>query len=306
MWSVVVVCYLKFGLYGGQTNIGDLAGVIMARYRRGKMALYEVMSKAKEKPGYKRTLEKIRTGKPSDEEPVVEKEEAVVSETTVAEDASIVSDEKTAVEGHEAVKASPLSVQWRRKPRVVQYNNGRIEFSVPYQMGIAVVLGLVVVMLLAFRAGQRSVVVEKAGANSPPVNAARNRQDPVVGGNKAVRNDTTPEKATMQDSGKVGAAATTGSNVIVLVQYRSERDLVPVRAHFASYGIATEIVPLGGQYFLVTQDRYNYNSFAPGGDGYLAKQRIAEVGADYKGKAPKGYEPFAPHYFDDAYGKPLE
>ena len=37
-----------------------LAGTIMARYRRGKMALYEVMSKARIKPSYGQTLEKLR------------------------------------------------------------------------------------------------------------------------------------------------------------------------------------------------------------------------------------------------------
>jgi len=277
----------------------------MARNRRGKMALYEVMSKAKEKPGYKRTLENIRTGKGGEEEPIAEKkEEAVVAETTVETDTGLVSDETIASEGQGDVGTSGLSVQWRRKPRVVQYNHGRIEFSVPYQIGIAAVLGLVVVMLLAFRVGQRSVVVEEAGGSTPPVNAGRNRQDPVVGGNKGVREGTPPAKGTVQGSGNVGATTAAGSNVIVLVQHRTERDLVPVRAHFASYGIATEIVRSGGQYFLMTQDRYN--SFAPGGDGHLAKQRIAEVGADYKGKAPEGYEPFAPHYFGDAYGKKVE
>jgi len=277
----------------------------MARNRRGRMALYEVMSKAKEKPGYKRTLEKIRTGKGGEEKDAsAKKEEAVVAETTVEPDTGLVSDETIASEEQGDAGTSGLSVQWRRKPRVVQYNHGRIEFSVPYQIGIAALLGLVVVMLLAFRVGQRSVVVENAGDSIPPVNAGRNRQDPIVGGNEGAQKGTPPAKGTVRDSGNAGATVSRGSSVIVLVQYRSERDLVPVRAHFASYGIATEIVRSGGQYFLMTQDRYE--SFAPGGDGQLAKQRIAEVGADYKGKAPEGYETFAPHYFGDAYGKKVE
>jgi len=277
----------------------------MARNRRGRMALYEVMSKAKEKPGYKRTLEKIRTGKGGEEKDAsAKKEEAVVAETTVEPDTGLVSDETIASEEQGDAGTSGLSVQWRRKPKKVQYNHGRIEFSVPYQIGIAALLGLVVVMLLAFRVGQRSVVVENAGDSIPPVNAGRNRQDPIVGGNEGAQKGTPPAKGTVRDSGNAGATVSRGSSVIVLVQYRSERDLVPVRAHFASYGIATEIVRSGGQYFLMTQDRYE--SFAPGGDGQLAKQRIAEVGADYKGKAPEGYETFAPHYFGDAYGKKVE
>jgi len=274
----------------------------MARNRRGKMALYEVMSKAKEKPGYKRTLENIRSGKGGEVEPIAENEESVVAETTVETDTEHVSDETIVPEGHEETETSGLPVQWRRKPRVVQYNHGRVEFSVPYQIGIAVALGLVVVMLLAFRAGQRSVVVEPAGGSIPPANAGQNRQDPVLGGNEGVQKGVPPTKVAVHESGNIGAT-TTGSNAIVLVQYSAERDLVPVRAHFASHGIATEIVQSGGVYFLITQDRYDS---VKSGDGYLAKERIAEVGSDYKGKAPAGYETFGPRYFSDAYGKKVD
>jgi len=276
----------------------------MARNRRGRMALYEVMSKAKEKPGYRRTLENIRTGKGGGEEPSAEKEEAVVAET-VETDTGLVSDETIASEGQGDAGTSGVSVQWRRKPRVVQYNKGRIEFSVPYQIGIATVLGLVVVMLLAFRVGQRSVVIEKAGGNIPPVNVGRNRQDLVAGGNKGVREGTPATKGTVQDSVNVGAAAT-GNQVIVLVEYGSRRDLVPVQEYFANNGIATEIVLSGGQYFLLTKDRYSYRSLlkGSGGKGDLAKQKIAEVGKKYK--APQGYETFAKHLFSDAYGMKVD
>lgn len=275
----------------------------MARNRRGKMALYEVMSKAKERPGYKRTLENIRTGRGGEVEPIAKNEESVVAETTVETDTEHVSAEIIVLEGHEDTETSGLSVQWRRKPRVVQYNHGRVEFSVPYQIGIAAALGLVVVMLLAFRVGQRSVVVEPAGGSIPPVNAGQKRQDPVVGGNEGVQKETSPTKVAVQGSGNIGVATTTSSNAIVLVQYSAERDLVPVRAHFASHGIATEIVQSGGVYFLITQDRYDS---VKSGDGYLAKERITEVGSDYKGKAPAGYETFGPRYFSDAYGKKVE
>ena len=77
--------------------------------------------------------------------------------------------------------------------------------------------------------------------------------------------------------------------------------MAPVQTHFAGYGIATEIANWGGQYFLITKDRYD-NLSTPGTEGYKALQRIVEVGAKYKGKAPEGFETFAPHYFKDAYG----
>ena len=93
-----------------------------------------------------------------------------------------------------------------------------------------------------------------------------------------------------------------GNNVIVLVQYDSLPDLAPVQLHFSEYGIETEVMPEGGRYFLLTKERYD-NPATPGTDGYKALQKIIEVGAKYKGKAPTGYETFAPRYFSDAYGK---
>ncbi|HLB73876.1 MAG TPA: hypothetical protein VJJ98_07640 [Sedimentisphaerales bacterium] len=280
----------------------------MARYRRGRMALYEVMSKAKGKPGYLRTLKSMRVEKaaeegPSTESTETEKNASAVTEATVDASPAVVSDGAVAAEPERPAEKSNLYVKWRRKPSVVQYNHGRVEFSVPYQLGIAVLLGLVVIMLLAFRAGQRWASVESVGVESGrPPDSGSNRQTPVVDRNKSVRQESpAPVERKSPESGNAGTAVTTGANAIVLVQYRSDRDLAPVRAHFASYGIATEIVKSGGQYFLITQDRYN--SFAPGGDGQLAKQKIADVGAEYKGKAPEGYETFAPHYFSDAYPK---
>jgi len=287
----------------------------MARYRRGRMALYEVMSKAKGKPGYLRTLKSMRVEKAPEEGPSIEsaeeKDTSAVAEAAVEPSPAVVSDGAVAAELEKPAEKSSLYVKWRRKPRVVQYNHGRVEFSVPYQLGIAVVLGLTVLVLLAFRAGQRWTSVERAGVESArPTGSGSSLQPLVVDRNKSIRRDSPPvepkppktgDAATAPTTGDTGTAATTPGNAIVLVQYRLDRDLVPVRAHFASYGIATEIVKSGSQYFLITQERYN--SFAPGGDGQLAKQKIAEVGAEYKGKAPEGYETFAPHYFSDAYPK---
>ena len=195
------------GNIASQANNGVLAGVIMARFRRGKMALYEVMSKAKEKPGYKRTLENIRSSTPGEEEPIAEaeKDEVVFAdgtvETAVETDTAIViaHDEASALEERDGVVTGGLSVKWRRKPRVVQYNNGRVEFSIPYQIGIAVVLGLVVVMLLAFRVGQRSVVVEKALSSVPPVGSGTGGRKPVATRNEVVPKKTIPAKAASQD-----------------------------------------------------------------------------------------------------------
>lgn len=268
------------------------------------MALYEAMSKAQLKPGYGRTLEKIRSDRSEGHEPIVEAEDAAVPQEIPApietEVAAVA--EETGVE--ERIERPQVSVRWQRRPRVVQINGGRIEFSVPYQLGIAILLGLIVVVLVAYRAGRGSAAVKDVKTNNPPREISGNRANPPVTANRAVRQEEAVVAKAPQDTANIGTPASTGSNVIVLVQHGSQRDLAPVQAHFASYGIATDIVNWGGRYYLITQDKYN--SFAPGGDGYVAKQKITQVGAEYKGKAPEGYETFAPHYFSDAYGKKVE
>jgi len=65
----------------------------------------------------------------------------------------------------------------------------------------------------------------------------------------------------------------------------------------------TEIKLINGRYFLQTIDKYD-NPMRPGTDGYRARQKIVEIGRQYR--APENLESFAPNYFDDAYGKRVE
>jgi hypothetical protein len=259
----------------------------MAR-NRGKKALYEVMSKARQKSGHGRTLEQMPPKKPVEDEPEMKPE-------------------KTA-------KTPKSTVQWLRKPRLVQYNDGRIEFSVPYQVAIALALVLVLVILASYRLGQFSSVPAEEQSAGPsglmretdePSTTEQAVADVVPPPVKPVVEDTPPpaEKVETEVKADVEANASKGDNVIVLVQYPTPADLVPVQAYFAEQGIATEIRQRKGICFLQTVDRYD-NPDKPGTDGFKAKQRIIEVGKNYK--APKGYESFATHHFSDAYGMKVE
>jgi len=91
-----------------------------------------------------------------------------------------------------------------------------------------------------------------------------------------------------------------GNNNIVITEYPRRIDLVPVQKYFANNGIETEIVKIDGSYFLRTVEKYE-NPGRFGTDGYEARQRIIEIGADYK--APTGYETFGAKPFQDAYGR---
>jgi len=266
----------------------------MAR-KRGKKALYEVMSKARNKPGFGRTLEKMLPKKPvpKKDEPVKNKKSAVDVET------------------------SKTAAKWWRKPRVVQFNVGRVEFSMPYQLGVALVLVSVLLIVAAFRLGQYYYLTD-SNSNRPlgienvieptiqekPVEQQEvanviERTSPVKEEESVLLETEEPEPA------EPVIPKSTGNNVIVIQQFEAREDLRPVQAHFKEYGIETEIVLENGNYFLQTTNRYN-NPGKPGTDGYEALQEIIRVGAKYKGQAPPNYKTFAPRFFSDAYGKKVK
>jgi hypothetical protein len=193
----------------------------------------------------------------------------------------------------------PNVVRWVRKPSVVQFNSGRIEFSIPYQVGIAVALGTLLMAVVLFRLGQR-VGNRDIPANTP---AAKTVVNPSTSSGQQVRPaaqsapapDVTANQATQATS-----ATSTGRNRIVLKMYQVRSHLEPAKEYFDKMGVATEIIEKDNWYYLVTKNKYD-NPGKAGTDGYLAKQKIIELGAGYK--APAGFETFGPNPFSDAYGK---
>jgi len=279
----------------------------MARYKRGRMALYEVMSKARLKPGFGRTLEKIReqsaAGGPEPEPTVEEPTPETTEEKVVAEPAA--GEPALHTSGGQDEVMPKAAVQWWKKPKLVQINAGRIELSMPYQLAVAFILLLILLVLAAFRLGQFSYINRQGITGNPPRETQSNPPKPQIQPT-AGRTETPPvNRNTPLNTGAGVPAETAGKNVIVLVEYKARADLVPVQAHFAEYGIATEIVTQGGRYFLISKNKYD-NPDKPGTDGYATRQKIIEVGAKYKGKAPEGYETFSPNFFKDAYGKKME
>ncbi|MHC4536219.1 MAG: hypothetical protein ACYS6K_19890 [Planctomycetota bacterium] len=215
------------------------------------------------------------------------------------------------------VETSKTAAKWWRKPRVIQFNVGRVEFSMPYQLCVALVLGSVLLILAAFRLGQMNYFTdsnqnesaENVNVMKPPIQEKLVEQQdvanvieqasPVEEEDIALLDNEEPELA------KPVTPKSTGSNVIVIQQFEAREDLRPVQAHFKEYGIETEIVLENGNYFLQTTNRYN-NPGRPGTDGYEALQEIVRIGAKYKGQAPPNYKTFAPRFFSDAYGKKVD
>jgi hypothetical protein len=246
---------------------------------RGKKALYEVMSKARVRPEHGKTVEQLKPAEPDEKAPEVGRKDSAGAPKSVA--------------------------KWWRKPRIVQVNAGRIEFSMPYQIAVVLLLGFIFVIIAAYRLGQASFPAQpqKQMDQPEPVQHEIDNEAPVEQASSDIVRQSAPAEDTTAEAEVTEPAEQMGNNVIVLVQYHSLADLAPVQAYFAEHGIELEIELEGGRYFLQTKQLYD-NPSKPGTDGYKALQKIKEVGKEYK--APAGYETFASNLFQDAYGKKVK
>ncbi len=239
----------------------------MARYR-GKKSLYEVMGKNWPKPKYDKSLRKLHPDKVVEEEP-----KAVKSSVPSAERAS----------------------HWSRKPKMVQFNAGRIEISLPYTIAITLALGIVLVVLVIFRLDE----IRSLGRNTAGTVLDGLRKSVGSENEKPVPVENIPP-----DTGEKEIVSATGNNRIVIQTYQDRADLELVQDHFTMGGIETEIRKIGTTFYLVTVNKYKNDPKRPGTDGYAALQQIISWGARYK--APQGFETFAPRLFSDAFGKKFD
>ncbi len=200
---------------------------------------------------------------------------------------------------------------WRRKP--VQLNGGRVEISVPYHIGIAAALVVILVILAAFRIGQRfsGIRTPAPTAAKGPVNAASSNAGAEAASVKPAQGNAPATSAAAAEPTRKE-----GDHWIVLKQHKNKEDLVPVQEYFGNHGIKLSIyelaylrqempkiglsanLPTGDGYLLVTAGFYS-NPDKPG-DGCDIKQKIIDLGKNYK--APKGRDTFAATHFSDAYG----
>lgn len=240
----------------------------MARGRR-KKALYEVIARNRSKPVY----EKI--------DPVAGRKDT--------------SDDTAAPSGSD-LGTRQLVAGWPRRPRLLQFNAGRMELSLPYPLAIALLLTGILMLIISFRLGQFNPV---PAVETPSLQSSNPQQQTAPGSSFPVITAESAPRAPVQTP--VGEPVRgSGGNRIVIKQHPERRHLEPVQRFFAENGIQTEILQRSSGYFLVTKNTYN-NPNRPGTDGFTAKKEIIEKGSRYK--APQGYESFAPTLFSDAYGE---
>lgn len=237
-------------------------------HSRKKKSLYEVIGKTRLKSSYGKTLEQPHPEKTDRDKPTTEPSMAVPER----------------------------AAQWPRKPRIVQFNAGRIEISMPYQLAIAFLLFIILLVVVVFRLGINQGMADSA------VKVQKNNPDAPPGRKKPAGQDQTTDtnEKMLVNGEKTELAESKGNNRIVIQTYRLRTHLEPVQQYFAQFGIETEIIPIDNQWFLVTKAKYEEDPKRPGTDGYVAKQNIIELGAKYK--APQGYEPFGAKSFETAYG----
>ena len=236
-----------------------------------KKPLYEVIAESRAKQNYEKIAQQAHAQK------IVEKE---------------------SLEKKTPVPITKKPAQWPTRPRALQINAGRVEISLPYQLVIAIVLGVVLLIVVAFRLGQTSYRRNSAVPTAGTVKPVPSLPKPPV-------SSTIPAIPMDNKTTSTLGVGSTGDHIIVLVEYPVKADLIPVREHFAEYGIDTVIARENNRYFLITKNTYQ-NPEKAGTDGYQIKKKIIEAGAAYKGKAPQGYESFAPHFFRDAYGRKIK
>ena len=126
--------------------------------------------------------------------------------------------------------------------RIVQFTAGRIEISIPYQLAIAVFLGVVLLALVVFRLGQIAYPQKTTDTPEKMPETVQTTKMPDIAGK-------IPPSAE-----KLEPANLKANNRIVITQYHTARDLGPVRDYFALFGIETEIITMDNTYFLVLTD----------------------------------------------------
>jgi hypothetical protein len=196
----------------------------------------------------------------------------------------------------------------------VQLNAGRVEISVPYHIGIVVVLVMALVVLAAFRLGQKfsGTKVKAAAMTAAPVQVAKENASAETA---APTPSSSTTSAASASSGGRETAQPAGDNLIVLKYSTQQAELDKAKDFFVKNGIDVAVwsvaalrdglaqhqwkangLPKGDGYLLITNGFYG-NPDNPATDGYAIKQKISELG--------KKYKPAAPKFFTDAYGVKL-
>ncbi|MDD5133827.1 MAG: hypothetical protein PHP01_00270 [Phycisphaerae bacterium] len=244
----------------------------------GKIALYELINKARFKSAQQRALST---------------DEANAQLASNVQATEVQTDPEPAAE--KTVKASAI---WSTRPKSLRFYPDRLELCFSWQVVAIAILAFLAVLLVFFRLGQ----IYSAGKTDVKKSA------PAMVSVQKVMPQTVPmqnKPLPIGEQAKPRIVEPMGDNVIVITSYPLSSHLEPVKQYYAQFGIATEIIKKGSRYLLVTQNRFN-SVAKPGDDGYEMRKKIISIGANYKPPIGSGFESFGTKPFQDAYGMKLE
>ncbi len=251
--------------------------------KRGQKSLYEAISKARGKTSPNKPP--VEYSPPQEVQPVQQEREPVKQKIEEPPHRLPV---ETAVENVEQ------KFEWPKKPRAATFIDGRLELSMSYIVAVVLGLVLILVLLLFFRLGQ----IYGSPSTGQNKQAVKTNLPPPEGAGIYSEN-ANPLAVQAATAANASETAGKGSNRIVIKIYSRQQDLAPAKDFFDKNGIETEIIQDStGVYKLVTKSKNFNNPNSAGTDGYQVKQKIIEVGKDYK--APQGFEQFK---FNDPYGE---
>ena len=198
----------------------------------------------------------------------------------------------------EAVGTHNAKIHW--KPKAFQLHSGRVELTLPYSAIAVFSIVFVLALVASFRLGQNAQPLARLASRQPPSPGAAQE----TGAESEVAEGTNEKPISPAADADSSSSLVRPGSTIVIQQFDKLEDLIPVRQFFTGRGIGTEIVRKDKVYFLFTVERFSSSSLKKGTREYRLKQRIAELGQEYK--APPGRESFAPNRFRGAYLKPLD
>lgn len=254
----------------------------------GRIALYELVNKARFKSAQEKALSNISVSAKTSTEPA-----AAAEKPPVAVEKPPVAAEKSPA-GAALPRSDKTAAGWGTRPKAIRIYPDRIEMCFSWQVTAIGLLALAAIVMVFFRLGQiyslKKAEPKKTVQNTMSV-------EKVMPPTKAV--ETKPAPAAEQVRPKM--VEPMGDHVIVIASHPLAGQLEPVKQYFAGFGIATEIIKKDNRWLLVTQERFD-NPDKSGTNGFEMKKKIISIGTNYKPPAGSGFEPFGPKPFQDAYG----
>lgn len=258
----------------------------------GRIALYELVNKARFKSAQQKALAATGAKLPFEEQPA----EIAPAEAQPQSLVEVKPEPQAEVEHQPVIEKKSVAL-WSARPKPVRIYADRIELCFSWQVVGISALTFVVLLLVFFKLGRISSTGQTE-VKPLPVSVSVEQIMP-----KTKPAETIVRPVPQQTTPKV--VEPMGDNVIVITSYRVNTDLEPVKQYFAKFGIATEIIKRGSRYLLVTQNRFN-DVEKSGTDGYVMKRKIMSIGANYKPPIASGFESFGTKPFQDVYGMKLD